>query len=52
MLKIQGINFSYGKDQFALENVSFEIKNGQILGLIGRNGAGKTTILNVISGLL
>ncbi|BDF71428.1 teichoic acid ABC transporter ATP-binding protein [Oscillospiraceae bacterium] len=36
----------------ALEHVSFEVKKGETLGLIGRNGAGKSTMLKVISGIL
>lgn len=36
----------------ALSNVNFEIKKGEVVGIIGRNGAGKSTILKVISGIL
>ena len=36
----------------ALENVSFELKAGETLGLIGHNGAGKSTMLKIISGIL
>jgi len=36
----------------ALEHVSFEVKRGETLGLIGRNGAGKSTMLKIISGIL
>ncbi len=36
----------------ALEHVSFQVKKGETLGLIGRNGAGKSTMLKVISGIL
>ena len=36
----------------ALEHVSFTVKKGETLGLIGRNGAGKSTMLKVISGIL
>lgn len=40
-------------DEFtALNHVSFEVQKGETLGLIGRNGAGKSTILKVISGIL
>ena len=44
-----------GKQQYeefqALSNVSFDVKRGEIIGIIGRNGAGKSTILKVISGI-
>ena len=36
----------------ALSNVNFEIKKGEVVGIIGRNGAGKSTILKIISGIL
>ena len=40
-------------DEFwAVRNVSFELKRGECLGLIGRNGAGKTTILRMLNGLI
>ncbi len=40
------------KDFWALKNVSFEVKKGEVIGLIGRNGAGKSTTLKIISGIL
>lgn len=40
------------KDFTALENVSFSVQKGETLGLIGHNGAGKSTMLKVISGIL
>lgn len=40
------------QDFTALDHVSFEVKKGETLGLIGRNGAGKSTILKAISGIL
>ena len=40
------------EDRWVLKGVSFEVKKGETFGLIGRNGAGKSTILKVISGIL
>ncbi|MBR4703125.1 MAG: ABC transporter ATP-binding protein [Oscillospiraceae bacterium] len=40
------------EDFTALDHVSFQVKKGETLGLIGRNGAGKSTMLKVISGIL
>ncbi|WP_409273400.1 ABC transporter ATP-binding protein [Neobacillus sp. SCS-31] len=51
MLKLENINAYYGYIH-ALKDVSLEIKEGNIVTLLGANGAGKTTILKVISGLI
>ena len=51
MLKVEGINTRYGKIK-VLNDVSFEIKAGEIVALIGTNGAGKSTFLKTISGLV
>lgn len=51
LLTVQNLNVFYGSIQ-ALNDVSFYIRPGEIVTLIGANGAGKTTILNTLSGLL
>lgn len=51
MLKVNHIDVSYGDVQ-VLWDVSFEVKEKEILVLIGANGAGKSTTLKSISGLL
>ena len=49
-IKFNAVNFKYNKDQsWALENISFELKKGQKLGIVGRTGAGKTTLVNLIT---
>jgi ABC-2 type transport system ATP-binding protein len=40
------------RDMTAVDNLSFEVKEGEIFGLLGSNGAGKTTTLNILTGLL
>ncbi len=50
MLKVSEIDVFYGKVQ-ALKHVSLEVNQGEIVTLIGANGAGKTTVLRSISGL-
>jgi len=51
MLKVSDINVYYGSIH-AIKGVSFEVNKGEVVTLIGANGAGKSTILNTVSGLL
>ncbi|MGG5317187.1 ABC transporter ATP-binding protein [Enterococcus sp. AZ072] len=51
MLKIEKLSVHYGVIQ-AVRDVNFEVNEGEIVSLIGANGAGKTTILRTISGLI
>ncbi len=51
MLKVENINVYYGAIH-AIKGVSFEVNDGEIVTLIGANGAGKSTTLQTISGLL
>jgi len=51
MLKLQGVSASYGSVP-AISDVSIEIGEGEAVGLLGANGAGKSTTLRVISGLV
>ena len=51
MLCVENIDFSYGA-RSVLENVSFAVKKGEICGLLGPNGCGKTTLFKCINGIL
>lgn len=51
MLKVDDLSVHYGVIQ-AVKNVSFEVNEGEVISLIGANGAGKTSILRTISGLI
>lgn len=51
MLEIKDLEVYYGVIQ-AIKGISFEVNEGEIIALIGANGAGKTTILHTISGLI
>ena len=51
MIQIDNLNRFYG-DLLAVNDVSFKIGNGEVVGLLGHNGAGKTTIMKMITGFL
>ena len=51
LLSVEGISRNYD-GQKAIENISFEIHRGEVVALLGANGAGKSTTLNIISGNL
>jgi ABC-2 type transport system ATP-binding protein len=51
MIVAEGISKFYGARQ-ALEDLSFSIEKGEVVGFLGLNGAGKTTVLKILSGLL
>ena len=51
MLKVENLSVHYGVIE-AVKNVSFEVNEGEVVTLIGANGAGKTSILRTISGLV
>ena len=51
MLEIKDLEVYYGMIQ-AIKGISFEVNEGEVIALIGANGAGKTTILHTISGLI
>lgn len=51
MIKVTDISKTYGLNH-ALDDVSFTVEKGEIVGLVGRNGAGKSTTMNIISGYI
>jgi ABC-2 type transport system ATP-binding protein len=51
MIQLKTINFGYSKKRLLFENLSLELSRGHIYGLLGKNGAGKTSLLKLISGL-
>ncbi|MDO5037878.1 MAG: ATP-binding cassette domain-containing protein [Tissierellia bacterium] len=50
-MEIKGLNKSFGKHR-VLEDLNFDLKEGEITALVGRNGSGKTTLLKIIGGIL
>ena len=51
-IKVRNLNKSYVKGRPVLEDVSFDIPEGKIVGLLGPNGCGKTTLLKILSGCI
>jgi len=51
MLKIERLNVYYGESHI-LRDVDLEVRPGQVVCLMGRNGVGKTTLLKTVTGLL
>ena len=51
IISLENISLSFGNRKI-LDNVSFKINHGQILGMLGPNGVGKSTIFNLITGLI
>ncbi len=51
MIEIQNVSKRYGS-KLAVDDISFTINRGEILGFLGRNGAGKSTTMNIITGYL
>ena len=51
--KSGNLSILYGqRDAYAVKNLSFELKDGEILGFVGLNGAGKTSTIRAIAGVL
>ena len=51
MIEVSGLTKSYGKSR-GIDDISFSIPEGQIVGFLGPNGAGKTTTMNILTGYL
>ncbi|MBE0604000.1 MAG: ABC transporter ATP-binding protein [Deltaproteobacteria bacterium] len=52
MLEIKNVSIGYKGGVLAVQDVSFNVKEGEVVALVGSNGAGKSTILRAVSGLL
>ena len=52
MIEFQNVSFAYEKDRPVLRDLSFRIEDGEAVGLIGANGAGKSTVMKLLLGLL
>ena len=52
MIEFQHVSFAYEKDRPVLRDLSFRVEDGESVGLIGANGAGKSTVMKLLLGLL
>ena len=52
MIKLENVNYQYKNGEKVLENISFEVQEGEIISIIGKNGNGKSTLLNLIAGIM
>ena len=52
MITLKELSFSYSRKKEVLDRINLEVGSGHICGLLGKNGEGKTTLLNLLSGLI
>ncbi len=52
MIEIKNVSKTYNNTKLAIDNVSFDVKDGEIFAFIGHNGAGKTTMIKMLVGIL
>ena len=52
MIKAEGLKKVYGGDFVSVDDLSFHINKGEIVGFVGQNGAGKTTTIKMLTGIL
>jgi len=52
MIEFKNVSFAYEKDRPVLQDISFSIDEGESVGLIGANGAGKSTVMKLLLGLI
>ncbi|HOV42189.1 MAG TPA: ATP-binding cassette domain-containing protein, partial [Oscillospiraceae bacterium] len=51
MIEVKNLSKHYGEKR-AVDNISFSVKEGEILGFLGPNGAGKSTTMNILTGYI
>ena len=52
MIQINNLSLDYGKQKPVFRNLNLTLKEGNVYGLLGRNGAGKSSLLRNVAGLL
>ena len=51
VIELRGITKRFGASVIANNNISIDVKEGEILSILGENGCGKTTLMNMLSGI-
>ena len=51
MIEVKNVTKKYGST-IAVDNISFDVKDGEVVGFLGPNGAGKSTTMNMITGFI
>lgn len=52
LMSVSNLSFGFNPDELLIDGVDFELKKGEVLGIIGKNGKGKSTLLNLLAGCL
>jgi iron complex transport system ATP-binding protein len=52
MLEIKDLSFSYVKEKIAIEDINFDLRDGEVCSIVGPNGAGKSTLIKCLDGLI
>ena len=51
MITVNNLNYKYKTSEFALKDINLEIKDGEFISIIGKNGSGKSTFSKILAGL-